>query len=74
MVIWYTRFSGNWPVSWRNCNILGIEQKTPATTTQNKLTMISDEQLNTLAITFGIVMMTLIVIYHAVGSTMSPKN
>ncbi|CAI4057019.1 hypothetical protein SKDZ_04G0140 [Saccharomyces kudriavzevii ZP591] len=36
--------------------------------------MISDEQLNTLAITFGIVMMTLIVIYHAVGSTMSPKN
>nr|6XCR_A Chain A, Oligosaccharyltransferase [Saccharomyces cerevisiae YJM789] len=36
--------------------------------------MISDEQLNSLAITFGIVMMTLIVIYHAVDSTMSPKN
>ncbi|CAI4964463.1 AVN_HP_G0099510.mRNA.1.CDS.1 [Saccharomyces cerevisiae] len=41
---------------------------------QSKQKMISDEQLNSLAITFGIVMMTLIVIYHAVDSTMSPKN
>ncbi|CAI1885403.1 hypothetical protein SEUBUCD646_0D00250 [Saccharomyces eubayanus] len=36
--------------------------------------MISDEQLNTLAITFGVLMMTLIVIYHAIDSTMSSKN
>ncbi|EJS44468.1 ost4p [Saccharomyces arboricola H-6] len=36
--------------------------------------MISDEQLNSLTITFGVVMMTLIVVYHAVDSTMFPKK
>ncbi|SCU96355.1 LAME_0F15973g1_1 [Lachancea meyersii CBS 8951] len=31
--------------------------------------MITDEQLNTLAISFGVIMVTLIVVYHAILSS-----
>ncbi|SCU93238.1 LAFA_0F15357g1_1 [Lachancea sp. 'fantastica'] len=31
--------------------------------------MITDEQLNTLAIAFGVIMVTLIVVYHAIFSS-----
>ncbi|CCH61983.1 hypothetical protein TBLA_0G00340 [Henningerozyma blattae CBS 6284] len=36
--------------------------------------MISDNQLNSLVIFFGLTMMTLIVIYHVVDSTFNEKK
>ncbi|CCE89412.1 olichyl-diphosphooligosaccharide--protein glycotransferase OST4 TDEL_0A00800 [Torulaspora delbrueckii] len=35
--------------------------------------MINDNQLNTLVISLGLVMMTLIVVYHAISSTVGKK-